>query len=93
MSVTRVNEFQAAQGSADDLYQFLQSLVPYISSSQGCLSCEVLRKVDELDRFVVLEKWESIDAHKVSVENFPQAEMQAAMKLIAAPPSGAYYQN
>lgn len=93
MSVIRITEFQAAKDSAETLYDFLISLIPYISSSQGCVSCEVLRKVDESDKFVVIEKWNSIDEHKASVENYPKEEMQAAMKLIAAPPSGTYYQS
>lgn len=93
MNVIRVTEFQATKDSVEALYEFLQSLIPYISSSQGCVSCEVLRKVDESDKFVVIEKWHSIDDHKASVENYPKEEMQAAMKLIAAPPSGTYYQS
>ena len=91
MSITRINEFQAAEGKAEDLFEFLKSLLPYISSSKGCESCEVLRSKDAQDSFVVIEKWDSIESHEKSIESFPKEEMQAAMTLFGAPPKGSYY--
>ena len=43
MSITRVNELQAAEGKNEELYQFLSSLMAYISGCDGCLSSELLR--------------------------------------------------
>ena len=91
MSITRINEFQAAEGKAGDLFIFLKSLVPYISSSDGCISCEVLRNIENQEKFAVIEKWESIEFHKKSIENFPKEEMQEAMSLFGVPPLGNYY--
>lgn len=91
MSITRINEFQASVGKSEELFDFLKSLVPYISSSEGCISCEVLRNYENPDSFAVIEKWESIDFHKKSIENFPKEEMQASMNLFGAPPKGNYY--
>lgn len=91
MMITRINEFQAAEGKADELFLLLTSLIPYISSSDGCISCEVLRHQDKEDRFVVIEKWDSIESHKKSIENYPQEAMQAAMPLFGAPPKGDFY--
>ncbi len=90
MSITRINQFQAAEGAADELFAFLKSLVPYISSSAGCASCQVLRSQDG-DRFVVIEKWDAVESHALSIENFPKDEMQAAMRLFGAPPEGGFY--
>ena len=91
MSITRINEFQAAEDKAEELFEFLNSLTPYISSSDGCLSCEVLRSTEDQGSFVVLEKWESIEFHKKSIDKFPKEKMQAAMSLFGAPPKGGYY--
>lgn len=91
MSITRVNEFQSAPGKGDELFAFLTSLVPYICSSEGCLSVDVLRGHDVADCFIVIEKWRSIDAHTTSVKNFPKQEMHAATPLFGAPPKGGYY--
>jgi quinol monooxygenase YgiN len=91
MSITRINEFQAAEGKAGELFVFLKSLIPYISSSQGCLMCEVLRSKDDDSDFVVIEKWASEEDHARSIENYPKEQMQAAMSLIGAPPKGTFY--
>ena len=93
MSITRINEFQASTGKAEELFDFLKSLIPYISSSAGCQSCEVLRDQNNADHFVVLEKWDSIDSHLSSIDKFPKEDMQAAMFLFSTPPKGAYYHN
>lgn len=91
MSITRINEFTAAEGKSEELYEFLKSLIPYITDSEGCLGCDVLRKVGNDNEFVVIEKWASEGSHKNSVGNFPKEKMQAAMVLFGAPPTGAYY--
>lgn len=93
MRITRINEFQAADGKSEELFDFLKSLIPYISASEGCISCEVLRNNDNKEYFTVIEKWDSIEFHKRSIENFPKEEMQAAMNLFGAPPKGNYYHS
>lgn len=92
MSITRINEFQAVQGKEEQLHQFLLSLIPYITSSQGCESCEVLRHQEQLDTFVIIEKWQSVDSHKASIANYPKEDMEAAMHLFGGAPKGGYYQ-
>ena len=93
MSITRINEFQAAEGRAEELYSFLKSLVPYISSSAGCGGCEVLRRKDRKDDFVVIERWDSVESHRKSIDHFPKDEMLAATPLFGAPPKGNYYES
>ncbi|MGL1956636.1 MAG: antibiotic biosynthesis monooxygenase [Colwellia sp.] len=91
MSITRINQFKAAEGKETELFEFLQSLTSYITSSKGCLSYEVLQNSSDLSDFAIIEKWDSIDSHKKSVANFPQDEMLAAMSLFGGAPSGNYY--
>ncbi|TDF42241.1 antibiotic biosynthesis monooxygenase [Alteromonadaceae bacterium M269] len=91
MSLTRINEFEAAEGKADELFDFLKSLVPYISSSSGCLLIEVLRSQDNQSKFAVIEKWESEEAHQQCLANYPKEDMQAAMPLFGGPPKGGFY--
>jgi len=92
MSITHITEFEAAENQSDALYEFLQSLIPYISSSQGCLSCEILKSTDDASRFVAVEKWDCVESHRNSVEAFPKENMLAAMSLFGAPPKGVYYE-
>jgi len=91
MSITRINHFTAAQGKEQELLTFLQSLVPYISGSSGCMMCEVLCQHDNNEKFVVIEKWDNVESHQQSLANFPVDEMEAAMALFGQPPSGAAY--
>ena len=91
MSITRVNELQAAEGKSEELYSFLASLMDYISGCDGCLSSELLRSQDEADRFMVIEKWASVADHKASLANYPKEKMQAAMPLIGGTPTGRYF--
>jgi quinol monooxygenase YgiN len=90
MSVVRINEFTCAEGKSDELYKFLKSLVPYISNSDGCVSCEVLQQQDNKCEFVVIEKWNCVEDHTKSIANFPREEMEAAVPLFGAPPKGRY---
>lgn len=91
MNVIRVNEFQAALNKEDELFKFLKSLILYISSSQGCISCELFRESENKTKFLVIEKWESVECHRKSLELFPKEEMRAAMSLFGASPKGSYY--
>lgn len=91
MPITRINHFSAADGKEVQLQTFLCSLVPYITNCDGNLMCEVLRQHDSDNKFVVIEQWQSIEAHQQSLANFPSDDMQAAMVLFGAPPSGAAY--
>ncbi|MGJ8693094.1 MAG: putative quinol monooxygenase [Thalassotalea sp.] len=91
MTITRINEFKAAAGKAEELFNFLQSLNDFITASEGCLSFEVLKSTTDKDKFVVIEKWQSETHHQQSIANYPQEDMQNAMPLFAEPPKGHYY--
>lgn len=93
MTITRINEFEAVPSKGEALFAFLSSLKAHIDFSPGCLSCEVLRKNDNELIFVVIEKWESKDAHRQSIESYPQEKMAEVMPLFALPPKGGYYHN
>lgn len=91
MSVLRVNKFEASVGKSEELYEFLCSLKSYITSSKGNISYDVARDFDKEGSFLVLEKWDTIESHTNSVQNFPKEEMSSAMSLFGAPPEGRYY--
>ena len=91
MKITRINSFQAAEGKNEQLFDFLFNLMPYISASAGNLSTELLRESGENGRFLVIEKWESAEAHQQSIAAYPKEKMQAAMPLFGVPPVGTTY--
>ncbi len=91
MSVTRINEFQAKAEQGNSLREFLISIMPMIQSSDGCESCQLLQSQDDPTRFVIIEVWGSVEAHKASLRNIPPEKFSQVKPLLAAPPSGSYY--
>ena len=91
MSITRINEFQAQEGQGEALRDLIQSFVPMIESSDGCHSCQLLQSQDDPTRIVVIEVWDSTEAHQASMKNIPPGALQEAMTLLAGPPKGGYY--
>jgi quinol monooxygenase YgiN len=91
MPVTRINEFQARAGQGDVLKERLLAVVPLIAASAGCRSCQLLQAEDDPTRIVVIEGWDSADAHRASLKGVPPEAFAETMKLLAAPPTGRYY--
>jgi quinol monooxygenase YgiN len=91
MSVTRLNHFRAHEGREGALRESLLSILPSIRGAAGSISCRLLRDVEEPTRFVVVEVWESVEAHRASLADFKPEDFAEVMKLFAAPPSGSYF--
>jgi len=90
VSVTRINEFRAKDGQAQGLRDFLASIVPVIEASDGCRSYRLLRDLDDGAAFVVLEVWDSVEAHKTSVGDIAPEQLEEVRQLLAGPPRGRY---
>ncbi len=91
MSITRINEFHAKDGMGDDLRKFLISIIPVIKSSAGCQSCQLLQCLDDPTRLVIVEIWESVEAHQASVKRIPPDNFAEIMKMLVETPKGAYF--
>lgn len=92
MTVTRINEFRAKHGQRDQLRDRLQSFVPTIESSPGCRSCVLFEDHGDATRLIVIEVWDSIEAHQGALRGVPPAAFADTMHLLAEPPTGRYYQ-
>lgn len=91
MSITRINEFRARPGQGEALRDAISLFLPVIESSMGCRSCRLLQHLDDPDRIVVVEVWDSVEAHRASLQNIPSSMMEEAMTLLADAPRGSYY--
>ncbi len=91
MSTARIGEFQSKAGLSEELSDFLVSILPLILTSQGCISCELFQDQGDPAKFVMIEVWESVEAHQASVKNIPPEKISQIMPLLAASPSGRYY--
>jgi quinol monooxygenase YgiN len=91
VSIARIGETQAKAGMEAALSDFLVSIMPLILSSQGCLSCELFQDQEYPGKFIMIEVWESIEAHQASVKNIPPEKIGEIMPLLASSPGGRYY--
>lgn len=89
--IVRINEFTCAEEKSIEVFSFLKSLIPHISNSEGCISCEVLQQQDDTTKFVVIERWMTVEFHTQSLAKFPRDKMEAAAALFDAPPKGRYF--
>jgi quinol monooxygenase YgiN len=91
MSVFRIGEVQAKEETVQDLQEFMISIMPLIKGSEGCQSCQFYQSQDNPTRFTMIEVWESLEAHQASVKNIPPGKINEIRPLLAAPPSGGYF--
>lgn len=79
------------EGRGDELRSLISGFLPLIESSDGCRSCQMLQSTQDPHRLVVIEVWDSVEAHQAAAAAIPPDAMDAAMKLLATPPQGDYY--
>ena len=77
MTITRINHFTAKPGSGDELYDLVNSFLPYIRESDGCIDAKILRGIEDADQIVVIEVWRDQEAHRASAANVPEAPIPA----------------
>jgi quinol monooxygenase YgiN len=94
MSIAYVGQSLAKSGQSDKLREFLRSVVlPAVRSSSGCESCLMLQSEDDPTRFIGIEVWTSVEAHRAAIKNIPPENIREYMTLVAGPPTGGYYRT
>jgi quinol monooxygenase YgiN len=93
MSITRINEFRAREGETSALAELLRGVAQSIQNNSGCLACRFLQAIDDPQRIVILEEWESVDAHRAALARMAPADFEPVMRLLESRPSGAYFQS
>ncbi len=91
MAVARIGETQAKPKTTEALREFLISIMPGIKSSRGCESITLYQSQDDPTKFTMIEIWDSIESHQASVKNISPEKLAELRPLLAAAPSGRYY--
>ena len=91
MSISRIGEVQAKEGVAEELREFLLSIMPGIKSSEGCESVQLYQSAADPSKFMMIEVWDNVQSHQASVENIPTEKLGEIRPLLATSPSGSYY--
>ena len=50
----------------------------------------VTADLDDERSFVVIELWDSVEAHKASAKDIPPEQLEEIMQPLASPPQGRY---
>ena len=91
MSVSRIGEMKAKEDLAEELGEFLISIVPGIRLSAGCESVQLYQSQDDPTKFLMIEVWDSIESHQASIKNIPPEKLGEIRPLLATSPGGSYY--
>jgi len=90
MTVARHYVMNAAEGKDATLEAALGDLADAVRLIPGCVGVELLRDCGNERRFVFIEQWASIDAHKEGAKSVNKALFAPMMAALDGPPEGAY---
>jgi heme oxygenase (mycobilin-producing) len=91
MAIARHYMMQAAPGQEKALEAILLTLAEMAGGMAGCQGVQLLRDKGSAGRFVLVEKWESVDAHTAAVVGFSREIGKSLRATLAHPLEGAYF--
>jgi heme oxygenase (mycobilin-producing) len=91
MPIARHYLMQAAPGQEKALEAILLTLADMAGGMEGCVGVQLLHDAGNAARFVLIEKWESVDAHTAAVAGFSREIGKALRATLAHPLEGAYF--
>jgi quinol monooxygenase YgiN len=91
MPIYRIGEMIAADGRAEDLRRFLARVMEVIRASEGSLDVQMYQSQDDPARFLMIETWESAEAHQASVKNIPPEMIGEFRPLVKESSKGSYF--
>ncbi len=92
MSIAYIGHSQAKPDEVEGFRKLISSLVmPAVRGSEGCASCQFFQSEDDPTKFVGIEIWASVEAHRAAVRNIPPGTIAEYRTLVAGAPTGGYY--
>lgn len=90
MPVARHYVMHAREGSATALESALRELATAVRQLPGCEGVEMLRDVGNERRFIFIERWADVDAHKAAGPMLDKRLFEPMMAALEGPPEGSY---
>jgi quinol monooxygenase YgiN len=90
MTVARHYVMHAKDGESAVLETALRALADAVRPLPGSEGVELLRDLGNEHRFMFVEKWESVEAHKAAGAQLPKAALAPVMAALDGPPEGGY---
>ena len=92
MRIARIGEFQTHVCMEEEMKEFLVSIMPLITGSEGCESCQLFQSQEDATTFLMVEVWDSVEAHQASVKHIPPEKLAEIRPLLASTPNGRYFE-
>jgi quinol monooxygenase YgiN len=87
MSVTAIYDIRAADGKAEQLLAILRQGRDFTATVEGSEGFEIFQGKDDPHKFVMIERWNSVEAHHAHFERNVKASgvLDSAEALMAEP--------
>ncbi len=92
MTITRITHFEAAEGKAPALREFLKRVNAAVTAAPGCQGCQLIQDPGNPRRLAVMEQWDKIESHQAAAKAIPPEMVAEVMPLLAGQPAGNYYE-
>lgn len=87
-----MGEMRAKPGQEGALEAFIyRVIVPSLRTADGCRAVDVWQDAGDPTRFLIVEHWDSVAAHRASVGEIDPDDIKEVMGLLADSPRGQYY--
>lgn len=90
MTTARFYIMHAAEGKDAALETALRATADAVRALPGCEGVELMRDSGNERRFVFIEKWVDIEAHKAGADSLGEAVLGPVMAALDGPPDGSY---
>lgn len=90
MTIFRYYEMRAREGCEHDLRAALGELAAQVVPLPGCDGADFYRDPGDPALFVFIERWDSIDAHRLAGAMLGKHAFAPVMAALSGPPSGRY---
>jgi len=91
MTIARYYMMHAREGADASLESALRALADAVGQLPGCEGVEMLRDLGNERRFLFIEKWTDVDAHKAAGSLLDKSLFAPVMGAVDGPPDGAYF--
>jgi len=91
MSIARHYVMNAREGQDAVLETALRDLADIVRGVPGSQGVELLRDLGNERRFILIEKWDSVEAHGAGGKLIPKEALAPLMAALDGPPDGAYF--
>ena len=90
MTVARHYVMLAKEGSEAALDRALRAVADAVRPLPGCEGVEMLRDLSNGRRFVFIERWADVEAHKAAGRLLDKSVIAPMMAALDGPPEGSY---